>query len=81
MAYDKPPEYRLISTIYLSPDGETVTTYGIEAVVGRRVMELPDLDFRAAEVQALIDCLQGADVDEYHLQEIVQDFVQRQGMV
>ncbi len=73
--------YRLISTIYVSPDGEIAVTYGFEAVINGQVTEVPDLDFDSAAVAALIDRLRVADVDTGHLWDIAQDFVQWRSMI
>ncbi len=70
------PIYRSICTVYTSPDGERVWTYGVEMVSGERVVEFPDVDLSSAAVDRLIDRLQACEVEPCHFRDAVLDYIE-----
>lgn len=67
--------YRQIHTVYTSPDGETVSTYGIEVYTHCGVTEIPDVDLCADAVRRLIDRLRDRAVEKCHLWDVVEDYI------
>lgn len=70
------PIYRRICTVYTSPDGERVWTYGVEMVSREQVAEFPDVAADAEAVDRLIDRLQQCDVAPCHFHDVVKDFIE-----
>ncbi len=70
------PIYRNICTVYTSPDGERVWTYGIEMVSGERVIVFPDVDLSSAAVDRLIDRLRACEVEPCHFRDAVLDYIE-----
>lgn len=71
------PIYRSLCTVYTSPDGECVWTYGVEMVSGERVIEFPDVDLDAEAVERLVDLLQRWQPEPCHFREVVLDYIER----
>ena len=67
--------YRPIHTIYTSPDGDVVSTYGIEVYTHRGVTEITDIDLCADAVRRLIDRLHEQAVEGCHLRDVVEDYI------
>ncbi len=72
---EQQPLMRLISTVYMSPEGEQAVTYGIEVYDRGQIVELTDIDLSAAAVERLLERLRGADVAFCQLWEVVADYV------
>ncbi len=68
--------YRIISTVYLSPDGETAITYGIEAYARGRVELFADIAVDRAAVEALVAILAAERVALCHFREVVLDYIE-----
>lgn len=71
------PLVRRIHTIYTSPDGETVSVYGVEVYTRDGFVVFADIDTCAAAVDALIDRLRCERVQLCHLHDIVWDYIDR----
>ncbi len=71
------PQFRRISTIYRSPDGDSVRTYGVEMVSAQAVVEFPDVDLSAEAVDRLIRLLRENDVEGCHFDDVVTDYIER----
>ena len=70
------PIYRNVCTVYTSPDGERVWTYGVEMVSGERVEVFPDVDLSSAAVERLIDRLRACEVEPCHFRDAVLDYIE-----
>lgn len=70
------PIYRNICTVYTSPDGESVWTYGVEMVSGERVVEFADIDLSSSAVDRLIDCLRACVIESCHFRDVVLDYIE-----
>lgn len=75
MWHNKQPMYRNICTVYTSPDGESVWTYGVEMVSGGNVVEFPDVALSSSAVERLIDRLQTNEVEPCHFCDVVRDYI------
>lgn len=69
-------KYRKICTVYTTPDGESVRTYGIELTAGGQVAEFPDIDLSSAVVERLIDRLRTNAVEPCHFCDVVRDYIE-----
>lgn len=70
-------KYTRISTVYCSPDGERVWTYGVEMVSRGTVAEFPDVDLSAEAVDRLICRLQTQQVEPCHFRDVVMDYIEQ----
>ncbi len=74
--HSEQPIYRNICTVYTSPDGECVWTYGVEMVSGGKVVEFPDIDLSSAAVERLIERLRTNAVEPCHFRDAVLDYIE-----
>ncbi len=70
-------EYTRIRTMYCSPDGERVWTYGIAMVSREAVETFPDIDLSAAAVDRLVVLLQKHRVEPCHFRDVVTDYIEQ----
>lgn len=70
------PRFTRICTIYCSPDGESVKTYGIQMILPDAIEEFPDVDLSAAAVDRLIGRLQTYRVEACHFRDVVMDYIE-----
>ena len=71
------PQYSRICTIYCSPDGESVRTYGVKMVLPEAVEEFPDVDLSVVAVDRLIGRLQTYRVEPCHFRDVVTDYIEQ----
>ncbi len=70
-------KFTRISTVYCSPDGERVWTYGVEMVSPEAVVEFPDVDLSAEAVDRLICRLRTQQVEPCHFRDVVMDYIEQ----
>ncbi len=70
-------EYTRIRTIYCSPDGERVWTYGVKMVLQETVEAFPDVDLSAEAVDRLVALLQTHRVEPCHFRDVVTDYIEQ----
>ena len=71
------PQYTRICTIYHSPDGERVKTYGVEMVSAEGDVEFPDVDLSASAVDRLVALLRECRVEPCHFRDVVTDYIEQ----
>lgn len=76
MRQSEHPIYQKICTIYTSPDGESVWTYGVEMVADGQVLEFSNVDLSSAAVERLIDRLRACAVEPCHFCDVVRDYIE-----
>ncbi len=69
------PRIRRICTVYTSPDGVCVRTYGVEVASRQGVALFPDVALESAAVDVLIDRLRVESVEPCHLADVVADYI------
>lgn len=70
------PQYTRICTVYRSPDGKNVKTYGVEMVSAEGTVEFPDVDLSAAAVDRLVRRLRVHRVEPCHFRDVVMDYIE-----
>ncbi len=70
------PRYTRICTVYHSPDGESVKTYGVAMVSVEGTVEFPDVDLSATAVDRLIRWLRMHRVEPCHFRDVVMDYIE-----
>ena len=71
------PQYSRICTLYRSPDGESVTTYGVEMVSSGTVEKFADVDLSAVAVDRLIARLRTYEVEPCRFRDVVTDYIEQ----
>ena len=70
-------EYTRIRTLYCSPDGERVWTYGVEMVSQGRTETFADVDLSVEAVDRLVALLQTYRVEPCHFRDVVSDYIEQ----
>ena len=71
------PQYTRICTVYCSPDGEHVKTYGVEMTSAEGDVEFPDVDLSASAVDRLVTLLRECRVEPCHFRDVVTDYIEQ----
>jgi hypothetical protein len=75
MEQEELPQYRCVCTVLSLPEGERVSTYGVEMMLRDRTERFFDVSVDADKVRRLVDLLRDERVEACHFRDVVSDYV------
>ncbi len=69
------PQYRCVRTVLSLPEGERVSTYGVEMTLRDQTERFCDVSVDVDEVRRLVDLLRDERVEVCHFRDVVSDYI------